>query len=78
MKSYDPVNCKKGIKVESKLKALFLKKVWNKFNLSDRNFLCNIKNYYEVNGFITNAQYDCLMRKYVYHIERCTEFQTDK
>lgn len=75
MKTFDPKNAKTGIKVNSKFKALFLKEVWNKFNLSDRNFISSLKNYYDVNGFITNGQYKFLALKYDKHIEHYTEFQ---
>ena len=78
MITFDPKNAKTGIKVDSKFKALFLKVVWTKFNLSDRNFLSSLKNYYDVNGFISNAQYKCLSSKYDFHIEKYTEFQKDK
>lgn len=77
MTTFNPKNAKSGIKVESKFKALFLKVIWNKFNLSDRNFICSLKNYYDVNGFITNAQYKCIARKYDQHIENYTEFQQE-
>lgn len=77
MKTFDPNNCKQGIKVESKFKALFLKVIWNKFNLSDRNFISSLKNYYDVNGFLTNAQYKCITNKYDKHIEKYTEFQQE-
>ena len=77
MKTFMPKEAKSGIKVESKLKALYLKKVWNKFNLSDRNLLSSYKNYYDVNGFLANHQYKCLVKMYEEHVENYTEFQQE-
>lgn len=76
MDTYQQNSCTKGIKVTARFKALFLKQVWNKFNLSDRNFLSSLKNYYDVNGFLPNNKYNRLKQLYDLHIDKFTEFQT--
>lgn len=75
-KTYEPKNCVKGIKVTARFKAIFLKEVWRKLNLTDRNFMSGLKNYYDVNGFLTINQYNYLKQKYDLHIDKFTEFQT--
>lgn len=75
MKTFDAKNCKKGIKVSSKFKAIMLKEIWNRFSINDRNFINSLKNYYDVNGFLSNKQYNCIAKLYDKHIDNYTEFQ---
>lgn len=77
MKIYDPKNCVKGPKVMSKFKAMFLKQIWKHLLLNDRNFLCSLRNYYDVNGFLTKKQYECLVKFYDNHIEKYAEVQKE-
>lgn len=77
MRSFDSKNCVKGPKVSSKFKAMFLKQVWKHLLLTDRNFLSSIKNYYDVNGFLTKKQYQCLEKFYESYIDKYTESQRE-
>ena len=52
MKTFSTPNTRTGLKVKSKLNAL-KKEIWNNFLLADRNFISGLKNYYDVNGFVT-------------------------
>lgn len=75
MKTFDPKNCKKGIKVSSKFKAIHLKEIWNRFPMNQRTFIHSLKDYYDINGFLSNKQYTCLETLYLTHIDNYTEFQ---
>jgi len=75
MKTYNTKNCTTGVRVTSKFKALMLAKVWKMFLLQERNFICSLKNYYDVNGYLTNKQYNVLSKMYDNYIEKYTEKQ---
>lgn len=78
MITYDTKNCVKGPKVHSKLRGVFYKEVWKHLLLKDRNFMSSLKNYYEVNGFLTLKQYKYLEKFYNDYVDKFTEVQENK
>ena len=75
MKTFSTPNTRTGLKVKSKLNALLRKEIWNNFLLADRNFISGLKNYYDVNGFVTLKQYECITMLYIKHVENKTVIQ---
>ena len=75
MKTFSTPNTRTGLKVKSKLNALLRKEIWNNFLLADRNFISGLKNYYDVNGFVTLKQYKCITTLYIKHVENKTVIQ---
>ena len=75
MKTFSTPNTRTGLKVKSKLNALLRKEIQNNFLLADRNFISGLKNYYDVNGFVTLKQYECITTLYIKHVENKTIIQ---
>ena len=47
--------------------------VWKHFDLGKRNFISGMKNYYDINGFLSDKQYTWLGKLYDSFVERYTE-----